>query len=310
MRWSTRISTALIICLIAVSGFAAEKPTIAVLPFVTDELIRMTIGNQELVPRQLETEFTHQLMEFLVKSRKFNILERDYLLKIMNENKITESDYVKEGEAERIGKLLVADYLLIGKIDRLEARRKTTRIEITGEDKVDLQLVFKLHFRVSEVKSGKVVFMHSLVERLRDKDIPFAERKDMTQSDYKDRIFKTTAEKAGNLVLEGIYPVKVASVQNEIVVLNRGEGAGINIGKKYAVFKVGDIVVDPDTGEALGGEEIEIGLIQITSVEPKFSKAKIIKCTSPIQIGSICRSVITEEPEKAAPDYPRVTPAW
>lgn len=290
-----------------------RKATIAVLPFIVDETIQIQVGGQTLIPRRLETEFSSEILEFLVKSRKFNVLERDHIRRILNENKITESEWAKPGEDQRIGKLLVADYLVIGYVDRLSFVRKVTNIQLTGERAVNYIGTLKIHFRITEVKSGKIVFAQQLKEKINTQDLKrtmsYSERKDMTLADVKDILFKRTSQKAGNMILEGIYPIKVASVQVNEVMLNRGQGAGIKVGQKFGVYNMGETVVDPDTGEALGSSETKAGEIEITSVHPKFSKAKIVERILPINPGSICRTMATETKEKA-PVYPRATPGW
>jgi curli biogenesis system outer membrane secretion channel CsgG len=288
----------------------AEKARIAVLPFIVDESVRVTINNTQLIPRVIETEFTGLLMEFLVNSRKFHVLERDYLRKIMLENNLTESEYIKPGEAARIGKLLVADYIVIGHIDRLQFALQSKNIALTGENVKNVKGTFKIHFRITEVKSGKIVFAKTLKKQIDSKTIPFAERKDMTLADFKDKLFSATATNAGNLVLEGIYPVKIASANGTNVILNRGEGTGIVKGKRYAIYSLGETVTDPDTGEVLGSEEIKVGEIEVTSVEAKFSKAKVIIASGIIAKGSICRSIEATPVETPAPSTPAVTPGW
>ncbi len=290
---------------------ADRKPTIAIMPFIVDETLQVEFGKYVWKYRLLETEYAHQLMEFLVKSRKFTVLDREHIEKVMRENKLTESDYSKPGEAQRIGKLLVADFLVIGNIDRLEFIRKTKKIEITGETKVEVTGTFKLHFRITKVKSGQIVFAQTVKEKMKLKDIPFAERKEMSGSDFKDKLFNNTAVRAGNLVLDGIYPVKIATITKEgLATLNRGEGAGIKKGKRYEVFSIGKAVVDPDTGESLGAEEVKVGTIVVTEVLPKYSKAKVIEAKGPFKAGSICRSLPPAETETEAPAIPRVSPGW
>jgi curli biogenesis system outer membrane secretion channel CsgG len=295
------------------SADAYRKATIAVLPFIVDETIQIQVGGQTLIPRRLETEFSSEILEFLVKSRKFNVLERDHIRRILNENRITESEWAKPGEDARIGKLLVADYLVIGYIDRLSFVRKVTNIQLTGERSVNYIGTLKVHFRITEVKSGKIVFAQQLKQKLNSRDLKktmsYTERKDMTLGDFKDILFKRVSQKAGNMILEGIYPIKVASVQVNEVVLNRGTGAGIKVGQRYGVYNMGETVVDPDTGEALGSSETKAGVIEVTSVHPKFSKAKIVERILPINPGSICRTMAVDEKEDA-PAYPRATPGW
>jgi len=258
----------------------------------------------------METEFSDQVMQMLVKSRKFSVLERANVQRIMDENRLTESDYVKPGEAQRIGQLLVSDFLVVGYIDRVEFRTSTQFIQITGQNVTKVLATFKTHFRVVETKSGKIVCAHSILQKLdSQKDIPPRERQDMTPADYRDRLFTDTAILATNYVLEGVYPIKVAAVTGTNLVLNRGEGLGIKPGKRYEIFAQGQVIKDPDTGEVLGSEESKVAEIEVTAVHPKFSKAKVVSSTGTIKVGSICRQ-LKFVPTPEAPKYPRVSPGW
>ncbi len=295
---------------IAISGQVTgqEKPTIAVLPFIVNETIRIQVDGTTIRPTQVETEFTSYIMEFLVKSGKFNVLERDYLNRIIRENKITESDYAKPGEDQRIGKLIVADYLVIGNLDRVRINRRITRIPATGEVSRSYIAECMSHFRITEVKSGKVVFSHRVFERLKSKDLPFAERKDLTVGRMRDILFQRAGERAGNAILEGIFPIKVISVHGDQVMLNRGEGAGIKVGNIYKLYKVGETIKDPDTGAYLGSAEIKIGEIEVTEINPKFSKAKVLTADSTVRVGAICRSA--DKSTKKVKVKPRLKPKW
>lgn len=291
-----------------------KRATIAILPFIVDETIRVSIGGQTLIPTVLETEFTSEITEFLVKSRKFDVLERDHIRKILSEYKITESEYAAPSEIKRIGGLLSADYLVIGYMDRLAFQRKVTNIELTGERAENWIGTLKVHFRIVRSKTGKIVFAQQLKRKLKTRDLKrtmtYEERRDMTLGDFKDILFKRVSEIAGNLILAGIYPIKVASVNGDDIMLNRGQGAGIKKGGRYRVYNMGEAVTDPDTGESLGAEEIKAGEIVVTSVHAKFSKAKPVKTESDIKPGSICRLIVEEEREAAKPEVPRATPGW
>ena len=122
-------------------------------------------------------------------------------------------------------------------------------------------------------------------------------------------LFNKTAVKVGNAILRGIFPVKIASVTSGTVILNRGAGAGITVGQHYNIYQLGDRVIDPDTKEVLGNTETMVGVIEVTAVEPRFSKAKVIKTTVPLQPGWICRPIATEK-KKYKTNYPKATPGW
>ena len=101
-------------------------------------------------------------------------------------------------------------------------------------------------------------------------------------------IARTMAEKIAIHVANVIFPITVLIKDDSGVMINRGEGGGVAVGDTYNVFALGKQLVDPQTGEVLGNEEVNVGKVQITEVDPKFSKAKILE-DSGINTGAILR---------------------
>jgi len=292
----------------------AKQPTMAVLPFQLSPVIdTMNIGETAITRTMAEREFSNQLIAFLAKSRKFNMLSRTQINKVMDENRLTESEWALPGQIEMMAKLLVADYLVTGVINRLETVAVSQNIAITGETTPRLVTTFKIQFQILQSSTGKIVLADQVINKLRSdevrREIPALERRYWTVADYKDLLFTRTATEVGNAILAGIYPIKVNKVSNNEVVLNRGSGAGIEVGQYYLVLKQGETITDIDTGELLGGADIQVGMIEVTSVSTKLSTAKIISGVGRIIIGDICRLQKTIQTYTDAA-YPRVTPGW
>ncbi len=293
---------------------APNLPSIAVLPFKVGQNISVTsIGSMKITRNIVENEFTNQLIQFLVKSRKFNVVNREDIKRIMEENRLTESDWAKPGQEATVGKLLVADFLVTGNINRIDFKIIKQDIAITGETRPRIVATFKTQYKVTEVKSGKVVAAGQTKEVLRSADvrreIPVEKRRDWGLADFKDMLFNKASIKVGDDILAGIYPVKIATVEGMQVTLNRGAGAGITKDQVYTVYNPGQKIIDPDTKEVLGTSEVEIAQLTVTVVNPKFSTAIITKQSGPVQVGAICRLVKKQDKEEA-PDYPKITPGW
>jgi hypothetical protein len=300
------------------AGNLLAKSSIAVLPFNIDRGLEVEVTGPDgkvlnLKRNLILREFSNRLNMFLTRSRKFTVLDREYISKVIDENKLSESDWAKPGQEARVGKLLVSDYIVAGTINRLEFLVRRRYIKITGETKPRIVATFKVQFRVVEVKSGKVVYADQVIEKLKSQDvrreIPVTERRDWTLADYKDLLFEKTANKVGNGILAGIFPVKIASITGKTVVLNRGTGAGIIVGQLYDVFKLGGEIVDPDTKESLGTSEEKVGIIKILETTPRFSKASIVSSKVSLEKGWLCRPR-KEEYKEPAPAYPKATPGW
>lgn len=291
------------------------KPTIAVLPFSTSNMLNIQNGNVQITAQRVETEFSNMITEFLVKSRKFNVLDRNQIRRVIAENNLTESDWVASNEWKKIGNLLVADYLVVGQIDRNDISAEQRFIAITGETKPEIIATFKTQYRIIKVDTGSIVFAQQIIEKVKDKEIrekiPIDERKDWTLRDYQDYLLQKVSRIAGNKILEGIYPVRIIAVNENSVMLNRGDGSGVVKGTEYKIYKQGEAVKDPDTGEVLGTNETVIGTIEITDTFPKYSKGKIKNKTENVPKGSICRKVSEDNnSDQKAPDQPRVQPGW
>ena len=298
----------------AAYGAPARQPTMAVLPFQLSPVIGTTnIGDIAITRTLAEREFSNQLIQFLAKSRKFNMLSRTQIDKVIAENRLTESYWAAPGQIEIMGKLLVADYLVTGVINRFEVSAVRQNITITGETLPRLVATFKSQFQVIQSSTGKIVLADQVIQKIRfdqiRREIPSSERRYWTEADYKDLLFTKAATEVGNAILAGIYPIKIIKVSSTGVVLNRGKGVGLEVGKQCKVVNQGEAIIDADTGESLGGYEEQVGIIEVTSVERKFSKAKIVSGAGRIQYGDICRLLNTVT-QGAEPAYPRVTPGW
>ena len=91
-------------------------------------------------------------------------------------------------------------------------------------------------------------------------------------------------------------PFKIIKVMGDgSLIVNYGN-AFFRPGDRLAMFDVGEKIVDPDTGEVLGADTTETGMVEITAAEPRFSRARTLE-GSPT-VGSVLRRVI-EQPQQA-----------
>lgn len=67
-----------------------------------------------------------------------------------------------------------------------------------------------------------------------------------------------------------VYKI-VNVISDSKVVINAGHNEGISVGSKFIIYKNGDNIIDPDTGEDLGVLEIVKGNGVATHVQEKMS---------------------------------------
>lgn len=67
---------------------------------------------------------------------------------------------------------------------------------------------------------------------------------------------------------------KIITITPTVVYVNLGTRDGIDVGDKLSVYRKGQVLKDPDTGEVLGKELAHLGDLEVTDVQDKFCKAK------------------------------------
>jgi curli biogenesis system outer membrane secretion channel CsgG len=115
-------------------------------------------------------------------------------------------------------------------------------------------------------------------------------------------LLRSAADKTAAGLLTSMYPIMIAAVQGDgTMVLNYGESA-VQVGSVMAVRSKGAEIRDPATGEVLGNNETTLGLVRITEVEPRFSRAvaqSSFNVAPPV--GSIVREATPQELAQFAP---------
>ncbi len=67
---------------------------------------------------------------------------------------------------------------------------------------------------------------------------------------------------------------KIISITPTVVYVNLGTRDGIDKGDKLSVYREGEILKDPDSGEVLGKARAHLGDLEVTEVQDKFCKTK------------------------------------
>jgi curli biogenesis system outer membrane secretion channel CsgG len=75
------------------------------------------------------------------------------------------------------------------------------------------------------------------------------------------------------------WSAKIADVRDGVVYLNAGSDDGVRPGMALVVLEVQPALVDPDTGKNLGSPDRPLGTIEITTVQARFSTAKVLDGT-------------------------------
>jgi len=82
---------------------------------------------------------------------------------------------------------------------------------------------------------------------------------------------RIVAKRVAGEIATTIFPMEVIKA-GDVVYINYGD-AILERGDKLQVFRLGEALIDEASGINLGFDEEEIGILEVTSVTDKFSKA-------------------------------------
>ena len=209
---------------------------------------------------------TQALVDKMVATRKFTVLDREYADDILQEKATIANADTPIEEMCKFGQVLGADYIVVGVVESLTSVQKSVNMEMSGLKTSFNDSGCGVSLRFIDVATRQIKFsglINTKVTLSRNIDSPIID------------IFKKFADTAVKKVIDNIYPLRVVAVEGDEVILNQG-GESVVEGDRYEMFALGEIIKDPYTGESLGRKETKCGDIEIIRVKSKTSDARIL----------------------------------
>ena len=207
------------------------------------------------------------LSNYLVKSRKFTILDREYIDEIADEHLNIEEGRAPIEELSKLGNQISGDFIFVGSIEEFSVEDKVTKILTSDKEIVRKIASFYISFRVLDVATKQIISSN------------FIKVYHVTKTDRPIEIISAMTEKASKIIgqelLFSIYPIIVEKYSNGELYLAHG-GDSIKKGDEYELFAKGEKIIDSYTNEVIGNVEDYVGKIKISSVTSNFSKGKLI----------------------------------
>jgi curli biogenesis system outer membrane secretion channel CsgG len=243
------------------------------------------------------------IVEELVKSGTYSVVDRKALDKILAEQNFSNSDRADANTAAKIGKILGVDGIIIGSITQFGADDKSTnvsggalskfggRIGIGGVSRKESKAVVNISARLVGTETAEIYAVASGKGEAQRSGTGVTGsgsagvgNLDMQSANFRDTIIGEAVNKAvttltadlnGNadkvvgkkVNVEGL----VADATGSVLVLNMGSKAGAQVGMKLAVKRTGREIKDPATGKVIRRIEEAIGEVTLTDVDPTSS---------------------------------------
>lgn len=244
--------------------------------------------------------FVDMLTTALVKTERFDVIERDRMEAILEEQALGEFGLTDGYDRLHLTGL---DYVLIGSIT--EYGMTTQAATFGGFATARTTARLAVDIRVVDVENGVTAIAESIsVEEDGAHGVALdrvAVRGSEDEAHLLGSVMRRAARDITLLIVGDVYPIRVATrTATGDVILNYGDGLLRN-GDTLDVLVGGESVIDPTSGEILGSEEELVARIEVSGATNRFSRARVIEEYSPVEVGMIARIVTTDvEAQKRA----------
>jgi TolB-like protein len=195
--------------------------------------------------------FTEKMVTQLVNLRRFKVIERAALDKVLQEQQLQLSGVVEEATAINVGRIAGADAIALCNVS-----------EIAGGGKVNV--------RVIDTETGETIVARG--EHVSGNDV----------DDYERAVDNLAITIYNELpIVEGF----VVSAEQDEFYVDVGSLKGIRKGTKCVAFRDGKEIKHPTTGEVLGRQVTKLGELVVVQVQPKLSQVRVVEKEQEIKIG-------------------------
>ena len=243
--------------------------------------LNRAFNNASIVPSYIE-KMTNDLVIQLGNTLRFDVLERSEIDQVLDEKSF--EAIVHGGDTfDRLNELDGADYIIHGEIDDFNIKTTTEKAPYIDEIITRHVGIASGTVRIVDVHNGKIIAADKIRLNEDQKDVKDSNNQPL---EHLMEVF-TTAMTAR--VIERLYPIKVLGSAGEgLVYINRGVDGGLKTGDVFNLMQPGKELIDPDTGLSFGTADINVGEVEIASVENSRAIAKFVS-GNVAHVGSILR---------------------
>ncbi len=259
---------------------SSNRRKLAVIPFGT------RLGEADFYGSMSAAEvgdLLHQaIVAQFVQSRRFAILDRESWNVIGAEHALLASPHTPVSEKAKLGRVLGADYLVVGEIIEARGGAYTRTQQLTGVSKAVSSASLSVAYRVVVPATGEIKFADTVELTTHSES--------GRQLNSRTAAVNELARQLVGVTLDRIYPIKVVNVQGaDTVVLNQG-GTTLAAGDQLILIEEGAPLIDPYTKEPLGRVENPIGTLEVTRSDGKVAYARLVEPPmAPLKAGQLAR---------------------
>ncbi len=247
-----------------------------------------------------------ELVTALLGTKKFRLIEREQIDKVLREQDFGTSGRVDTKSAAKIGKILGVQYLVMGRVTEFTLKSQKGGVLIPGQKVglgvktttarvvIDARLVNTTSAEIIASVPGKGEKKSTNVTAIVDWNAVSFGSDEFKKTNLGIALRDAVNDVANGLAAQAydgaeVGPSAIAGTvyyaKGGRVIINIGSGEGVKVGMIFVVDHVIDEVKDPDTGEVVDEITEPVAEIKVTEVKEKTSTCTIItKLSSDYQV--------------------------
>jgi len=241
-------------------------------------------GNEKLKGK-VDLKMSDMLTTSLVKTARFEIVERNKIDKVFKEQNFGLSGMVDENTAAEVGKLLGAEYVVFGSIT------SATRKDIDKFGYILVRIEVGIDVRAVNTTTGKILLSESAIGVSESKLVTTADGVIVSGAVDYNSAYADASRDAISIAGRNIADLSpligfVLTVDPNQVLIDVGEEQGVRNGDTFVAFSVGDEIFHPATGKHIGWKKEVLQELKVVSTEKRMSTVVTIRLQSNKQLNS------------------------
>ncbi len=232
--------------------------------------------------------FAEMVTTALVKTGKYTVIERNELNQLLKEQQIGAAGIVTQESAVEAGKVLGAELVLFGAVSEFGNSKQSTGVDTRriGVGVDNSKATVAVDVRIVDPETSEIIAAEDIRKSKSKKGLSLRTReiKIGSRSEFDESIVGKASREAVDSVVDLLaknasrikWSAKVVTMNGGDVFINAGSNSGVKVGQRFAVYRAGQALVDPDTGLNLGSVESKVGEIEVT--DNQMGEGKASRC--------------------------------
>ena len=246
----------------------AERKRIAVLPIYFNKTQYQILSNKILASK-IDWMLTQNLVSYFVQTRKFTVLDREYMRAIEGEKSIILKGETPIEETVKLGQKLFSDYIFIGNLEKFVVEEKEVKLKTSNKKIRSIKGIIEFNYRIIDVATSQIMYSN-------DHRGVYDLNQFTSSTSIESEIIRLTSLEVGEDILYAIYPLRIEKIDGDIAFIGQG-GMQLKENDEYLIYELGDKIIDSYTKEIIGKTEKKVGKLIIKDVGAKISSGEIIE---------------------------------